>query len=792
MRKPFTIISYWMSALALVGLVACNKVPDNVSPDYDPETNTVETNFTLSVSTNSPSTKMSAATAQVDGTFRGMDKVHLLTYSLKYTCAHGDYFMYKLDDPSSKATRDYDLGSLLNETDIYSSNNSRTVQLSVPLSVNAVMLYGMASKTGTDDEQGATVATGSALGTSIASLSFQLQNRLKDQTAVDGFTGFGNLMAQVMTTITDAALSNHTYGPDNTPRDTRYAFWWPINETSLDKEKFPTKDNSGAPLYSNGTKKTVDNVEYVFHTDTMSWKGLGAAYSKFLKNAAANPLSPLGQVMGSAYYALTTIRSDESGVKTELRAGDAGSVLRTVQDLAEQIDRTVQATPTTPDDEAARLVAEEVKYRIQIFFNWQKGSISYPAMRTILDSSRKYLFDYQNQIGIYQQALVASSNGNFFPDSEAKTEGFPTNLNLPKGAAIMTCARSDAGNMVFGYLDAIPAYGMKADPLPITNYRFPPELIYWANSGIYVSDYATDKLPDIPHTVADWAVDSNWSKKYWTPNGTISSTTRSVALMKQVNYGTALMKSTVQVTANPLSDNKKANTGESDGEIPVGSNSFKVTGIFIGGIPDVVGWDFVRKDDNLPAGMTSNPYDKMIYDKVSTDVYVPVAPSVSNPLYTLVWDSYRPKFSDEETNVVTGIGDKEDYQASIYVALELVNNTGKDFWGELNLIRAGGTFYLVGKLDMQSVKDKTIEFPDEKFFHYPPFYDDGQTVKVKRVFMQDYMTDAKFLIGKESLKHAYMTIPDLRSSQISLGLSVDLEWQKGLDFEVVLGGATEQ
>ena len=32
-----------------------------------------------------------------------------------------------------------------------------------------------------------------------------------------------------------------------------------------------------------------------------------------------------------------------------------------------------------------------------------------------------------------------------------------------------------------------------------------------------------------------------------------------------------------------------------------------------------------------------------------------------------------------------------------------------------------------------------------------------------------------------------MTIPDLRSSQISLGLSVDLTWQKGLDFDVVLG-----
>ena len=57
--------------------------------------------------------------------------------------------------------------------------------------------------------------------------------------------------------------------------------------------------------------------------------------------------------------------------------------------------------------------------------------------------------------------------------------------------------------------------------------------------------------------------------------------------------------------------------------------------------------------------------------------------------------------------------------------------------------------------------------------------------------MQDYVTNAKFQIGEKSLQHAYMTIPDLRSSQISLGLSVDMEWQKGLDFTVLLGGVTE-
>ena len=56
------------------------------------------------------------------------------------------------------------------------------------------------------------------------------------------------------------------------------------------------------------------------------------------------------------------------------------------------------------------------------------------------------------------------------------------------------------------------------------------------------------------------------------------------------------------------------------------------------------------------------------------------------------------------------------------------------------------------------------------------------------MFIQDFMTTANFVLGETSLQHAYATVPDLRSTQISLGLSVDLKWQTGLTFnEVVLG-----
>lgn len=55
------------------------------------------------------------------------------------------------------------------------------------------------------------------------------------------------------------------------------------------------------------------------------------------------------------------------------------------------------------------------------------------------------------------------------------------------------------------------------------------------------------------------------------------------------------------------------------------------------------------------------------------------------------------------------------------------------------------------------------------------------------MFIQDYLTTATFKIGANSLQNAFITVPDLRSTQTSLGLSVDLNWREGLCFEYVFG-----
>ena len=127
-------------------------------------------------------------------------------------------------------------------------------------------------------------------------------------------------------------------------------------------------------------------------------------------------------------------------------------------------------------------------------------------------------------------------------------------------------------------------------------------------------------------------------------------------------------------------------------------------------------------------------------------------------------------------------------QKSVYVALEFKNNSGLDFFGNYNLIRDGGHFYLIGLLDLTSASSN-FNWPTGSSHILPPYNSDGTSKKIKRVFMQDYVTKVNFVIGENSLKYAYLTSPDLRSTSLRLGLSVDIQWSAGIDFgEVNMGG----
>ena len=134
--------------------------------------------------------------------------------------------------------------------------------------------------------------------------------------------------------------------------------------------------------------------------------------------------------------------------------------------------------------------------------------------------------------------------------------------------------------------------------------------------------------------------------------------------------------------------------------------------------------------------------------------------STSTPFYTLLLD-----------NMVSGANAT---QKDVNFAIELVNTSNTDFYGVDGVVAAGQKFYLVGKMSLSS-DTQTINFPADSDYRFP-----GKGTK--RIFVQDYTTNLN--VTFKSLKNAYVTIPDLRASNLQLGLSVDLTWQSGLTFNV--------
>jgi hypothetical protein len=253
-----------------------------------------------------------------------------------------------------------------------------------------------------------------------------------------------------------------------------------------------------------------------------------------------------------------------------------------------------------------------------------------------------------------------------------------------------------------------------------------------------------------------------------------------------IQYANAMMATTVQyadsvVNGNRtgLADNNKALNGEANDNVfyPDLSNGLQLTGILIGGQPDTVGWNYLAT--------TQAQFNKMVYDKrinsangnIDDDggssyfLDIPSDGKKSTVNYTVVFDNYNPAVAGQ----------------TVYVALEFRNNLGSDFWGNANMVRNGGAFYLLGKLELTAAMKSS--FPWAKASKIMPPYDsDGKTctgVDYVRVFMQDFVTNVNFTIGKDALKYAFVTVPDLRSSSMSLGLSVDLEWKEGLSFDNV-------
>ena len=317
---------------------------------------------------------------------------------------------------------------------------------------------------------------------------------------------------------------------------------------------------------------------------------------------------------------------------------------------------------------------------------------------------------------------------------------YPNNINLPDGAVQLTFGTDKQ----FAYAATSSLTGIQN--LNASKICFPASIYYFQSSDLAATAKELDSN-EWPTTTTNWtAATAPWLKDAshladgWTSD--VKATTRSIAMRQNINYGVANLATTVKCGAASLPDNTDltvTDPSEFAGTVTVPTEGFPVTGLLIGGQPTKVGFNF------QPA--SNDAFDYTIYDKNLTGIVAKNAePTTTN--YTIVLPNDKGRTATD--------------QNPVNVAIELTNNSSVAFRGADGIIPVGGKFYLVGQLAPKDQKVTGVENP--------------------AVFMSDYMTTLKLTI--KSLKNAYNTIPDLRSTKLQLGLSVDLDWQAGLQFDV--------
>lgn len=312
---------------------------------------------------------------------------------------------------------------------------------------------------------------------------------------------------------------------------------------------------------------------------------------------------------------------------------------------------------------------------------------------------------------------------------------FPGKYYLPDGAAALKWIE---GESTFAYSVPGSANFVTGNNINYQKICYPAELSYFVNTKTMVSNQDMSSLNDFPsynewtnNTGADWTTKNNFSES------AVTNLTKTVGLKDPVQYSVAVLQSTVKCDAATLKDNGQSKGGlKADQDVPVNSG-FPVTGILIGGQPESVDWKYEP---------TTEAFANTIYDQKMNGT-ITAGTTASKPNYTLVFDN---KSTDKKT---------------VYVTIELKNNSGMDFYGQDGIIPKDAKFYLVGKLD-----------PTKEGLSKP--------TDVDRVFVQDHITTANFTI--KDLKKAYNCIPDLRTSGINVGLAVDLSWKSGIEFNVEL------
>ena len=488
MKKIFNLAYVGAIALVCAGFSSCadDTIGKEVepSPGYNAETNEVTADFVFNVSTGTnASTRMGSDAVQADinsnsaQLFRGIEKAKLFSYKVKNTngsLKDGWHISYAPEvQPTVKL---FDLGTVMSTgslapavTDGTVTQSTRVVELNLPTETNVLMFYGKAIKTGTDIAQGSVEMDVPENG-NMNNTFFRLNKIIPDGSDLKTkFMQSQTLIAAVLTKIirtsytTDAEV---TVATDPTRKvASNKTFKWSDYVTI-------TRDNSDNTIITNIVSKTSDPV--------------------IITGGSAVNMCALGEILANTYVTFNKIYNQ--GTHSELRAGAGPDITRMISDLYTVIATVKNAEPTNVEELIAKRLAKAICDNIDLCFDGSTGT-------------------WKENSSLKTFAGLSGAAVNQIDDDEKFTD-FPKSVfNMPYGATILQITYNTTDNAPeYSYMGAVPTYAMGGtsgstgafDP---SNWCFAPELMYFGNSPIKVTD-ATKSKSDYPDGTVNWT-DSN-------------------------------------------------------------------------------------------------------------------------------------------------------------------------------------------------------------------------------------------------------------------------------------------
>ena len=421
--KKYSIFAF-MSAIALTGAVGFSSCSSNddvttdVNPSYNPETGTVTSQFVLNIASDTKSntgTRSGATTVQADGeNFRGIDNTLLFAFKTS-----GKGFVDATFAAAAAANR-YDLGvvAAANSLDDDGSNSHRILELAMPTGTDAMLFYGKAIKSSTDKDEEVGKVTYTIPASTATGFSFALNNRVAGNS--DKYEHAAQILAAIMTKIVNVS---GTY--------------------TVVKANYPSWPGSDGDVL------------------TSTWKEM---------NPEAKPagqgrtLSPLEEILYKAFKTLTTYGTNE------LRGGSANAIHTTVKDLYSVTSKVANAIPTTPYEELAKHLAQQINTQITNYFT---------------SSETEAITGFKGADGI-KSAMGTSWSDDWNDVVSTEISNFPiTTFNIPEGAAQLDY---NASTNTFSHKHPGLSLLDKAKTTEPTAYTFPAELMYYCNSGVRTSN----------------------------------------------------------------------------------------------------------------------------------------------------------------------------------------------------------------------------------------------------------------------------------------------------------------